>query len=427
MGASPRIARPRAWACDSTIRRAALICVLSLLLACGAARADSVFTVVHVPIDAEADSAAEARELAIAAGQRTALETLLRRLTVAGTVLPTPPEDSIPAMMAGFAIDRELVSTTRYRALLTVDFDPAEVRRLLRKGGIAYAETLSKPVLVVAVQRDPGGIFLWEDGNLWRREWEERTPHGGLVPILLPLGDVIDLGTVDAELALASDADALGALGALYGTTEVAVAVAGLSGSSAVAKPSAPAVPGAEDEAGEAPAAGRVLTLSLRRIAADENRAVQKTLIGRAGESVLALLRRGADRAVTLLEDDWKVANLIRYDEERAIRARVPIAGLGEWVSIQRRLAALAMVASVEIDSLSLNEGRLTLRYHGTEDQLRLALGQGDLDLAPEEDSWWLRPRATPLEPAEPGAPATESSTAPVPASSTAPVPGDDE
>ncbi len=382
--------------------RIALMCVLALLLACGTARAESVFTVPHVPVDAEAASAAEARELAIAAGQRAALDTLLRRLTVVGTDLPPPPDNIIATMVAGFAIDRELVSTTRYRASLTVDFDPTEVRRLLRVSGVPYAETVSKPVLVVAVQRDPGGILLWEDGNGWRRAWEERPPHGGLVPILLPLGDVIDLGTVDAAQALASDADALTALAALYGTSEVAVAVAGLSGSAAVAKPSAPA---AESDDGDAPAAGRALTLSLRRIAADESRAIQKTLIGREGESERALLKRGTDRVVTLLEDDWKAANLIRYDEQRVLRATVPIASLGEWVSIQRRLAALGMVASVEIDSLSLSEGRLTLRYHGTEDQLRLALGQDDLDLAPEEDGWWLRPRATPPEPIEPGTP----------------------
>ena len=381
--------------------RIALSCALVLLLACGTARANSVFTVAHVPVDAEAASAAEARELAIAAGQRAALETLLRRLTVAGTALPAPAEEPFAAMVAGFAIDRELVSTTRYRALLTVDFDPAEVRRLLRESGIAYAETVSKPVLVVAVQRDPGGILLWEDGNRWRRAWEERPPHGGLVPILLPLGDVIDLGTVDAAQALASDAGALTALAAPYGTSEVAVAVAGLSGSAAVAKPSALAAEGADNDA---PAAGRALTLSLRRIAADESRAVQKTLIGRAGESERELLRRGTDRVVTLLEDDWKDTNLIRYDEQRALRATVPIAGLGEWVSIQQRVAALAMVASIEIDSLSLREGRVTLRYHGTEDQLRLALGQDDLELAPEADEWVLRPRAEPPDPVAPDA-----------------------
>ena len=397
MGGSARLA--------TAARCAARALALSLILACGTARGEAVFTVAHVPIDAEAASSAEARELAIAAGQRSALEILLRRLTVEGASLPAPAEDSIAAMVAGFEIDRELVSTTRYRASLTVDFDPAEVRRLLRESGVAYAETVSKPVLVVAVQRDPGGILLWEDGNRWRRAWEERPPNGGLVPILLPLGDIIDLGAVDAKRALASDAEALGALGRLYGTSAVAVAVAGLSGSSAVAKPSAPAGTDAEDADGEASAAGRALTLSLRRIAAGVEPAVARTLIGRAGESERALLERGTDRVVALLEDAWKAANLIRYDEDHVLQATVPIASLGEWVSIQRRLGALAMVAAVEIDSLSLREGRLTLRYHGTADQLRLALDQSDLALTPLADEWMLGPRAEEPEPDAPNAP----------------------
>ena len=387
-------------------RRIAPICTLALLLAFGPAQGEGVFTVARVPIDAEAASSAEARELAIAAGQRAALEILLQRLTVEGTTLPAPPDDFIAVMVAGFEIGGELVSPTRYRASLTVDFDPTEVRRLLRVSGVAYAETASKPVLVVAVQRDPGGTKLWEDGNRWRRAWEERPPHGGLVPILLPLGDIIDLGTVDAARALAADEEALAALGALYGTSEVAVAVAGFSGSAAVAKPSAPAGTGAAGADGEASAAGRALTLSLRRIAGDGSQAIQKTLIGRADETERALLRRGTDRIVTLLEDGWKAANLIRYGEDHALQATVPIASLGEWVSIQQRLAALAMVASVEIDSLSLHEGRLTLRYHGTADQLRLALDQNELILEPLADEWVLGPRAETPEPEAPDPPA---------------------
>ena len=114
-------------------------------------------------------------------------------------------------------------------------FSSDEVRRLLRVSGVPYAETVSKPVLIVAVQRDAGGVLLWEDENRWRQAWEERAPHAGLVPFLLPLGDVIDLATIDAERALAGDAKALAALAALYGTSEVVVAVAGVGGAAACA------------------------------------------------------------------------------------------------------------------------------------------------------------------------------------------------
>lgn len=370
--------------------RLACVIALAAVLACDAARADSVFTVADVPIDAKAASAAEAREFAIADGQRAALEVLLRRLTVGGIALPAPEAGAIAGMIAGFAIDDELVAPTRYCALLTVDFDPVQVRALLRGGGVPYAETVSKPVLVVAVQRERGGVLLWEDDNRWRQAWGERTAQRGLVPLLLPLGDVIDLATIDGERALAGDAEALAALAALYGTSEVVVAVAEIGGAAAVAKPAAPAAASAE---GESSGTGGALTLRIGRSGNGAKRAIERTLIGRADESERALYRRAIERVVSLIEDDWKAANLIRYDEERALRATVPIASLGAWVAIQRQLAGLAVVSAVGIDSLSRTAGRITLHHHGTAEQLRLALEQADLVLAPAEDGWLLHPR----------------------------------
>ena len=64
------------------------------------------------------------------------------------------------------------------------------------------------------------------------------------------------------------------------------------------------------------------------------------------------------------------------------------------------------MVAAVEIDSLSIGEGRITLRYHGTADQLRLALDQSDLALTPLANEWVLGPRAEEPEPEAPAEPA---------------------
>lgn len=350
--------------------------------AAGAALAESVFTVENVAIDVEAASAVEARERALADGQRAALEILLRRLTVAGAgaTPPVPDAEALAAMVAGFSIAEERVAPTRYRAALTVDFDPRAVRRLLRDNRIAYAETVSKPVLVVAVLRGPRGARLWGAANPWRRAWEERPPRRGLVPLALPLGDVVDLGLVDAARALAPDRDALAALARRHGTTEVAVAVAG---------PFVPAV--AEDD----PAAPALATtLSLRRLAAAGDRVHEETVTGRAGEDERALLDRAAALAAALLERDWKRANLVAYDSARALPVLVPLENLGTWVAIRRRLDGLAVIAAVDIDSLSRRAARLTLRHYGTEAQLRLALEQADLALEAEEGGWVLRLRA---------------------------------
>ena len=314
-------------------------------------------------------------------------------------------------MVAGFEIDGELVSTTRYRASLTVDFDPTEVRRLLRDSGIAYAETVSKPVLVVAVQRDPrrheavggrkplapgvGGAPAprrpGADPPAARRH--HRSRHGGR-----RAGAGVRYGGAGrAGRALRHERG--GGRGrrafGLRCRRQALRARRRGGGGSWTARPRPPAARSRSRCAGSRPT---------------ETGPVQKTLIGRADESERALLERGTDRIVTLLEDAWKAANLIRYGEDHALQATVPITSLGEWVSIQQRLAALAMVAAVEIDSLSVREARLTLRYHGTADQLRLALDQNDLALEPLADEWVLAPRAAQPEPEAPDEPAPEES-----------------
>ena len=381
--------------------------VLLTLLACAAARAESVFTVNDVPIDAEAASSAEARELAIAEGQHAAWEILLRRLTVesAGARPPAPSVAALANMVGGYSIGNELVSATRYRAALTVDFDPRAVRRLLRDHDIAYAETVSKPVLVVAVHLDRRGAQLWGEANRWRRAWEERAPRGGLVPLLLPLGDVIDLGTVDAAQALASDKKALTALAGRYGTSELVVVAGGIpelgttaaiagQGGGAARDPEDVAAEPADAEASDDPSvAGLAMTLSVRRITAGGNRGLDETLIGRAGETRGALFGRVVEWVVAVLEHDWKLANLVRYDRERALRVAVPVRSLSDWVAIRRRLEGLAVIAAVDIGSLSRSAAALTLRHFGTPDQLRLALEQADLVLASVGDGWVLHDR----------------------------------
>ena len=157
----------------------------------------------------------------------------------------------------------------------------------------------------------------------------------------------------------------------------------------AVAGPLVPAV--AEDDP-TAPALAT--TLSLRRLTAGGALVHEETVTGRAGEDERALLGRAAALAAAFLERDWKRANLVAYDGARALPVLVPLENLGAWVAIRRRLDGLAVIAAVDIDSLSRRAARLTLRHYGTEAQLRLALEQADLALEAEEGGWVLRLRA---------------------------------
>src|SRR3546814_5337389 len=88
--------------------------------------------------------------------------------------------------------------TVRYLADLTFRFNPDQVRSLLRGAGVPFAETRSKPVVVLPVFGDSAaGPTLWTGTNPWRDVWAQRRGDDGLVPLTVPLGDLGDLAAVE--------------------------------------------------------------------------------------------------------------------------------------------------------------------------------------------------------------------------------------
>ena len=123
-------------------------------------------------------------------------------------------------------MQEEKHSTVRYIATLTYRFKPAPVEQLLRDAGIAFAETRSKPVLVLPVLRTGDSLALWEDPNPWRTSWANLPAADGLVPFTVPIGDLTDIAAINAQAASTGDAQKLGAIAARYdaGSTLVASA-----------------------------------------------------------------------------------------------------------------------------------------------------------------------------------------------------------
>ena len=112
------------------------------------------------------------------------------------------------------------------------------MRGLLRDLSLSYAETVSKPRLVIPVYEAAGAILLWDDPNPWRSAWETRdADDGSPVPLILPRGDRGDIFAIGATQVLSGDVNRLGAIARRYGVEDVLVAHAVLRISSHVLMP----------------------------------------------------------------------------------------------------------------------------------------------------------------------------------------------
>ena len=341
-----------------------------------------IFTVTGVAVDAQAETAAAARELALAEGQRQAFRRLLERLILRADYPRHSrlDEATLTALVQGMEVEEEKRSSIRYLAKLTISFKKDEVRRLLREEGLRFSETVSKRILVLPVYEVAGTQALWDDPNPWRDAWLRREMHDSLLPLLMPAGDLGDIAAIGPAQALAGDEVGLAAMAARYRVDDTIVARAALSFDLAAGAPR--------------------LEVSLSQHGPSGDQVIIESFVGVSREAIDELLSRAA-RDITLeLEERWKHDTLLRFDREMRLSAKVPLGGLGEWLLVRQRLGAVAMVRKVELATLSKANAQVVLHYLGDPGQLSISLAQRDLELAQEDGFWTLRLREPPPQPA---------------------------
>ncbi|HET8726185.1 MAG TPA: DUF2066 domain-containing protein [Alphaproteobacteria bacterium] len=315
-----------------------------------------IFTVSGVEVDVTAGTSLEAREQAFSRGQRLAFGRLLERFGVDPSRLDPSSlsEVEMAQLLQGFQVTEENTSAGRYVATLTYDFRPQEVRELLRSRAIDFAETRSKPVVVVPIYQSEFGPRLWDSPNPWLDAWLDLSGQERLVPIVVPFGDLQDVLDVTIEEALAGDSASLQTIADRYGAGSALVAVAEPRGST--------------------------LSVTLDHYGAELGDSTTRLSID-DGADEQALMAAAVSEVATRLEDAWRAQARVQSGERNTIALLVPLAGGDDWFAIQSRLRQVPTVVETRVVSLSPQEAIVELDYIGDEQQFRLALSQQDLSI----------------------------------------------
>ena len=353
-----------------------LLVALQGSLAAAPAENDDPFSAT-VRVDASADNVVNARELARLDGQRRALSDVIGRLTGGADPAKQPklddksmPDKTITDMVASFEVANERMSAVRYMADYTFHFRPAEVKRVLRSAGIAFAEGAAKPAVLLPLYQGPTGTVLWDDPNPWRDAWAQRPAGTGLVRLTVPLGDASDATAIDAAQARAGNPDALTAIARKNGADEVVVALA---------------TPRRQGEQLQG------IDVSVKRYRLGQLVDSQsKSIDANPGESRGDFLRRAADATASDIESGWKKSNVLRYDQQGSLTAAIPITGLDDWIQIRDRLTAVPAIRKVGLMSLTRDRATVEIFYLGTIEQLKAALAEISFDLVRGDASWQL-------------------------------------
>lgn len=354
-------------------------------------RGDDVFTVSGIAVDATSNDAVSARAQAVHEGQQAGLDRLLRRLVPAEAYARLPRAANLPIddYVQSFEIANEELSSTRYIAQLTVAYDPDAVRALLGDGGFAFAQATSMPVVVLPLYETGQGARLWPDDNPWWQAWADHMDPEQLLRLVLPLGDLEDIAKVSVAQAQAGDAVALADLAARYGAEETLVVTA-------------------RTEGGPAPEQVSAVRLDARRIGREQWQEGQPLSLPVGPDRPLdAALALAVEQIQASLDERWKSANLLRFDQGGLMLVRVPIARLADWVAVKQSLERLPEVSEIVMASFARDHVGLQIRYIGDELHLEQALARLGLALTREGESWLLLP--TGANPGQGGQPSTTS------------------
>ena len=334
-----------------------------------------VFTVGGIEVDATSTDAVSARVQAVRQGQQAGLDRLLRRLVLEQEYGRLPPAASLPIndYVQSFEIANEELSSTRYIAQLTVAYDPDAVRSLLGDAGIAFAQTMSMPVVVLPLYEGPQGARLWPDDNPWWEAWALHMDPERLLRLVLPLGDLEDFSKVSVAQAQSGDPAALADLAARYGAEDVLVVTARAVG-------------------GPAPEQVTALQLDARRIGETALEGQSLALAVGPTRPFDAALALAVEETQASLDERWKSANLLRFDQGGLMVVGVPIARLADWVAIRQSLATLPELSEIVMVSFSQDRVGLEMHYIGDELGLEQALARLGLALTREGESWLLLP-----------------------------------
>jgi hypothetical protein len=342
-----------------------------------------------VKVDATADSAAAAREVARIDGQRRALAAVIERLSGASEPAKPPKLDdkTITDMVVSFEVANEHMSAVRYVADYTFHFRPAKVRRLVRvaetppaeSGGKSPAEGASKPssesgnrgVVVLPVYQDGPNLVLWDDPNAWRTAWSQRPAGSGPKGLVLPLGDAGDLAAIDAEKAGSGKPEALTAIMQRNRGSEAVVALA------------------TARRQGDRLSA---LDISVKRYRSGHLVDTQASSFeADPGETEADLLKRAAEATAAEIESGAKRNAGAHSDQLASLTVTVPVTSLGEWVQVRGRLASVSAIRKIDLLSLSRQEARIEVKYVGSQDQLKSSLAEVNLDLGGGDPVWRIQ------------------------------------
>ena len=337
----------------------------------------SIFAVQGVDVDVTSTDATVARNQALMDVQVKAFFILVERLgspELAAKAREKLKPDDIAPYLRSLSIEQETSAPGRYIGKFTVRFLPKKMLSFFEGYGVRVPSRQAEPILILPVWRGADANKMWEE-NIWHKAWIDLNGEQGIVPLIVPLGDLEDTETLSVEDALNEDPVKLEAIRKRYGAPSLLVAQAQpkedgglhvyISGETRLGKVTFNKIFKAEDGLAESAAPNAV---------AKFQEMLQETYKTREAKIAAAeLSARNANR-------------------KQAMAVAVPFSSPREWNAIRSRILTTPNVLGVDLSTLSVEGAVIKLSFSRSLEDLQGNLQRTGLKLSQYGSTWVIQP-----------------------------------
>jgi hypothetical protein len=293
---------------------------------------------------------------------------------IAKTLSSMKPKDIAPYLKS-LSIEQESTAPGRYIGKFTVRFQPDKMQQLLSSYGVAVPSGQAPAIVVIPVWKAAEGPQLWED-NLWRQAWLDLGAEQAVMPLIVPLGDLEDTGTLTAADALAGEPVRLESIRRRYHAAGILVAEAGPAKNNGI-------------HAAVIGTTGQGEVKFEKTYTSDK--ATPEAAAALAVKRIQALLiehyRKGEmDAAVEALEPGGASG------PAQSLPVAVPFESPSQWNAIRSRILATPNVTGVDVASLDAAGAVIRLSFTDTIQVLEANMQNSGLILTQMAGTWVIQP-----------------------------------
>ncbi len=340
------------------------IIILSNLSTISMANAyDSLFIVEGVRVDVTAKNSVIAGERAFEQAQAKAFKILSQRMVEESQVqnIKQPDSLTISSLVKDYEITNEKLSAVRYVATYIFRFQEEAVSKFFATSGVDFTNESSKTLLVLPILQNGRKSILWSEGNVWMQAWSRFDISRGIVPIEVPIGDLMDITDINEDNALRYERPKLDRMLARYNAKEAAIMIA---------------VP--DDDLQN----GGDLRISIYRTDSARAQHVRDIVVSsKNNETIEQIYDRGVTKAYRALQNDWKTKTLTKSSQRQIFYIRAPFKNIRQWVKIKQSLSNISGINDMSILSIKKTEAHLSFKFAGNEEHLRATLARSNLSL----------------------------------------------